>query len=174
MAELHRVTIDGVEYNLPSGGGVPDNIVLHKDPLGEPSEAVPRDADTLGGHNADYFGKVSDVEILESKIAQIGIVYKAQWICSTNNATNIALTQTLTLPKGIYLLVFSYPVCSTQMVAQISGINETSFFQGTTYNSKAVIAEITSETQVKLVSGQSASVTFTYLERGGLVAVKIN
>lgn len=53
--------------NLPSM----DNVVLHKDPLGEPSEAVPRDADTLGGKNPEYYAKQSEVSELNQNLTDL-------------------------------------------------------------------------------------------------------
>lgn len=53
--------------NLPSM----DNVVLHKDPLGEPSEAVPRDADTLGGKTPEYYAKQSEVNELNQNLTDL-------------------------------------------------------------------------------------------------------
>lgn len=66
MSELNKITIDGIEYDLPSGGGeVPENIVLLANDS-TPSTPTPRDADMLGGHDPSYYAKQSDVDSIET------------------------------------------------------------------------------------------------------------
>ena len=102
----------------------------------------------------------------------------ASWIANSSNAFNTDLTNSLNLTKGLYLVIAAYPIISESVfVTDIDGQNIVKrggryFSLGSQQNAvKFVRAD--ADTQIKLVSAASASVSFSYIERGGLYAYKL-
>lgn len=118
----------------------------------------------------------ADVDALRDSVGQY---YSAAWTASSSASTNIALTKNITLPAGTYVVCMMLPVISTSQY--FVGLNDTShnpianycFHSGIGQSSKTVIVKLSASKTMRIESGQSSACTFSYLERGGLVAVRI-
>lgn len=107
-------------------------------------------------------------------------VLTASWIANSSDSDNTDLTNSITLPKGLYLVIAAYPVFNTPAVflSDVEGTNIYKkggryFNMGSMQNSVRLVTINNDNTTVKLVSKTSASTTFTYIERGGLFAYKL-
>lgn len=107
---------------------------------------------------------------VNNKLHAIGTVYTASWTATSSSAANTQLTGSISLPAGTYIVVLVSPVLSAQCAIGFAGI--TAVF-GQNGDSKTSILTVTTTTTVLARSGQSASVNFTYTERGFLKAVRI-
>ena len=108
-----------------------------------------------------------------AKVGAIGTVYSAPWVATESSAYATPLTEYITLPPGTYILILTAPNISGSMA--ISGIGATGTFgtlvaDGSTLTS---IVQISSTGHYRALSAQSASVTFSYIERGFLRAIRI-
>ena len=111
--------------------------------------------------------------------------YYAAWTASSSAASAARLTNTLVLPEGIYILNGRYPVLNKSLLATFSltniktsanqsNQNGLTAFQGGSY---LPIVEILfvgpGGGEIYLQSAQSTAVTYTYLDRGYISAIKI-
>lgn len=109
-------------------------------------------------------------------IKAIGTLYEADWIGTSSTAT--ALTNSLTLPAGTYIIVVNIPVMATEgsgtLAIKLNGVVDTGGYKKMySYDSKTIIRKLTAQTTVQVVSGASTSVGISYIERGSLKAIKI-
>lgn len=108
-------------------------------------------------------------------------VLSASWKVTSSSAVGTALTNTITLSKGLYIVMAAYPVISNSayFTSEISGSTTISKWGGTyiyqTSQQSTVrfIYVYTNNTTVQLVSAQSTSCTFSNTDRGGIFAYKI-
>lgn len=112
------------------------------------------------------------------KLNSAGRVYDASWTAASSSANGVILTDTLTLPKGTYVVVASIPPTSGVMAIGLwDSVNAyanryVSVIQGY-YMSASWIVEVTQDSMtINLRSAGSASVTYntTY---GRLKAIRI-
>ena len=109
----------------------------------------------------------------------IGTFYFASWTASSSAANNVVLTGNITLPAGTYVVCMMVPVISTTNYAlalrdtSSTTVNDNCIHVGIGQSSKTVVVKLTSQRTVRLMSAQSSSCTFTYKERGGLIAMRI-
>lgn len=109
----------------------------------------------------------------------VGDYYYAAWTANSSSANNAALTGNITLPAGTYVVCMMLPVISNS--TYFVGLNDTShnpianycFHGGIGQSSKTVIVKLSASKTMRIESGQSAACSFSYLERGGLTAVRI-
>lgn len=105
------------------------------------------------------------------KISIIGTVYTAAWTATSSSANATPLTNAMTIPSGTYILLVITPPASTESFG-ISLAGKYSKVFGTGGGSFATTLTTTG-TSITVRSAQSAEVTFSYIERGSLTAIRI-
>lgn len=122
-----------------------------------------------------------DTEYTSNSI-NVPTVYIATWTATSSAAHGVKVTDSLTLPPGVYIISIKAPVISisNSMSAafslNIGNINE--YDTGQLYNSdgqdiSTSILTLTNTTTIWVLTNSSANMTYTYLERGYLKAVRI-
>lgn len=105
--------------------------------------------------------------------------YAASWTATSSSATGTVLTDTITLPKGTYLIAVGTPY--VQGATGLAGLRVGSTTDSSTlvsmpvnaYTKASYIIQLTSQQSVYLLTQSSASLTFTAPERGSLKAVRL-
>ena len=105
----------------------------------------------------------------------IGTTYKAGWTATSSSAGSTKVTDSLTLPAGIYIITIKIPVCSANDLPfglNISqGMEDVSFFRS--QDMRTFVKILTTTTTIYVDTAFSTSVTYTYTERGYLKATRI-
>ena len=124
----------------------------------------------------------------ECQAQGIGTVYKAAWTATSTSAWTDWVTERMTLPVGFYIVITSMPVVSSsgspmcQPVVESATGSYTSYFNNSLFSMESrgqglntVIPILVSSGTVTLRGrvGTGASSTYSYLERGGMVAIKL-
>lgn len=109
-------------------------------------------------------------------IKNTGAVYEAAWIGTSSTQAN--LTDSITLPKGTYVIVVTILVMATEgtgtCVVKFNGSVDTGAYKKMySYDSKTLIRKLGEQTSIQVASGASTNVGISYLERGGLKAIRI-
>lgn len=105
-----------------------------------------------------------------------GMFYSADWTAASCSANDVVLTDSLTLPAGKYVLTVSYPNLSTSEYSTaiwINGARAGRYIRQLTTNSTSIVMNLSTTASVQLRSSQSTACTFSYLTRGGLLALRI-
>lgn len=105
--------------------------------------------------------------------------YAASWTATSSSATGTVLTDTITLPKGTYLIAVGTPY--VQGATGLAGLRVGSTTDSSTlvsmpvnaYTKASYIIQLTSQQNVYLLTQSSASLTFTAPDRGSLKAVRL-
>lgn len=105
--------------------------------------------------------------------------YAASWTATSSSATGTVLTDTITLPKGTYLIAVGTPY--VQGATGLAGLRVGSATDSSTlvsmpvnaYTKASYIIQLTSQQSVYLLTQSSASLTFTAPDRGSLKAVRL-
>lgn len=105
--------------------------------------------------------------------------YAASWTATSSSATGTVLTDTITLPKGTYLIAVGTPY--VQGATGLAGLRVGSTTDSSTlvsmpvnaYTKASYIIQLTSQQSVYLLTQSSASLTFTAPDRGSLKAVRL-
>lgn len=105
--------------------------------------------------------------------------YAASWTATSSSATGTVLTDTITLPKGTYLIAVGTPY--VQGATGLAGLRVGTTTDSTTlvsmpvnaYTKASYIIQLTSQQSVYLLTQSSASLTFTAPDRGSLKAVRL-
>lgn len=112
--------------------------------------------------------------------------YSAVWTATSSSAYGTQLSNSITVPSGLYLLSFRTPVSADTAPAIIGlgGFSSaiTTFLGGTdtfsmnpTYDEKTMIVRFSASATVYIGSKASNSMTWdsSYLTRGGLTAIRL-
>ena len=115
------------------------------------------------------------IQNILGKLTVIGRVYRGNWIASSSSASGTHLTQTLTLPAGTYILLSHTPVISGSDGALLVSLSALSppYRLVAGQDIFLTAATFTTQTDVYLQSSASFPVTFSYLERGAIIAIRI-
>ena len=110
----------------------------------------------------------------------VGDYYSAAWTADSSSANKAVLSDTITLPAGTYVVSILLPYISTSVfycslfnASTNDIVNGKWFHGGGSSSSKTSILKLTAQTSVRICASQSATCTFSYKERGGLVAVRL-
>jgi hypothetical protein len=129
-------------------------------------------------NNVIFKPMLRDARISSTDFVQrIPNIYFANWTASSSSANNTVLTQRINLSAGIYIIYCHRPSCSTttfSMNMRVNGNDFRNYTVGTLYDNVCAVQRFTTSSYIEMVSTQSASATFTNLERGKLIAVKIS
>lgn len=106
--------------------------------------------------------------------------YSAAWTATSSNAIHTQLTDSVTLPKGTYVIVVTSPTVQTAAVTiglRVGGSMDLASYATFPVNSHSkatYIMELTAaSTAIFVTAEQSASVTFANITRGSLKAVRV-
>lgn len=136
---------------------------------------IQTDAETTG---SDIPVSSGETETIAEAIDKIGQLYSAAWSASSSSAGNTRLTNSLALgEKGLYLITLIIPNSDAnvyvgfrvegwgvvQKYAQLGSLGSFTFPFEAVYDNLSIYFD----------SQQSGSINFSYLERGGLTAVRI-
>lgn len=112
-------------------------------------------------------------------------VLSASWTASSSSSSGEHLTNNVSLTPGLWILIAQLPICavaSGQESATGIGFSDdtavTIFPSGAinstvSYNHLFAMATVTSNVNAFVRSAANRSVTYTYIDRGGIIAVKI-
>ena len=109
----------------------------------------------------------------------LGTIYEGAWTASSSSANARVLTEEITLPKGTYVVTIREPSANAAFTISLydtvhgTGDRYFTFPQTGGLGSASCIVNMTSAGTVRVQSAQSGAVTFSYLERGKLQAIKI-
>lgn len=112
--------------------------------------------------------------------ATVGVLYKAAWTCSEASGISQRYTDSLVLPPGTYIISviapytsdFTARVCISFSAKLAIGSGAT--FIDAAYGAFTTVATFTSETTLYVLSAASSNAaSWSYLDRGGLAAVRI-
>lgn len=112
-------------------------------------------------------------------IAGTNRYYSASWTATSSSATGTQLTNSVTLPKGTYLIAVGTPY--VQGATGLAGLRIGTTTDSSTlvsmpvnaYSKASYIVQLTSQQNVYLLTQSSASLTFTAPDRGSLKAVRL-
>lgn len=105
--------------------------------------------------------------------------FAASWTATSSSATGTVLTDTITLPKGTYLIAVGTPYVqgATGLVGlRVGTATDTSTLVSmpvNAYTKASYIIQLTSQQNVYLLTQSSASLTFSNTDRGSLKAVRL-
>ena len=154
-------------YQLVVGGEVIDDILIND----EASEIKCKDAD---GNESDV---QTELDKQNKNFENLGIIYKGAWI-STSGGNIEKCTETIYLNKGVYIINYHSPVSVDQtifMSLNIDGyIPDNSHASGIHVARGTMCMEITRDnTPVYVLDGGGKVKTYSFLERGGIEAIKL-
>lgn len=105
-------------------------------------------------------------------------LYSGSWTATSSSANGVLLTQTITVPRGYYIVILKVPNISGSQFSIKVAVNNTipdnSITVAVNHGMSVFMIKLTNETNnIVGASAQSARETFTLLERGGIFAMKI-
>lgn len=138
---------------------------------------------TLTANRVLYQPNSNGIIATEEYIASnIGVFYTATWKATSSSANSTILTNDMVLPKGRYIIDVQSPqVSSSSAIAGLKAqtgtivkpVENVWFYMGL-YNHLLTSIEVTSTTaNVTLVTGFSASVTYSYTDRAYIRAIRV-
>lgn len=142
---------------------------------------IQTDAETTGSDIAvSDSASTSIAEAIEA-ITPSNTVLSAAWIANSSSAFDTALTDSITVTAGVWMILWGHPTQSANAGAYINGLATNSdiddafksYDDGVAYSKNSMIVKFTGNATLQLRSGGSASVTFSNIERGYLKAYKL-
>lgn len=103
-------------------------------------------------------------------------IHSGAWIRSSTSATGIALTDTLTLDKGTYLVLVNIPpITSGTALGQLvlNGREANRVFSGSRLGYASILDVPSDDSTLVAKSAASASTAYTSLAEGGIYAIKL-
>jgi len=117
-----------------------------------------------------------ETETIAEAIDAIGTTATASWTGTSSSAYGTNLTGAITLTKGVYIVTIKTPVSDiTPLIELHDNTNDRPFYYTNipSQGSFTIPIELTATTDIIVRSGASAAASYSYLERGGLFAVRI-
>lgn len=115
-------------------------------------------------------------------ITDFGTIYSAEWTASSSSATNVAVSGSIDLPTGTYIITAHCPTVNvTNWAFAINDANVSATavlddkFQVAvvSYVELVLLHKFTSPAKIRILSAASVAATFSNLTRGGLYAMRI-
>ena len=156
-------------------GGVPTEVITAWEPTGDPvqvTQPLMGNTDISNIGNGTVTGAISAMNT-----GVMHKIYSGAWIRSSTAATNIVLTDSLSVDKGTYLVIVNIPTASVNAVNGIrkNGSDIGRYFLSNRNSYVTVITVESDETLIDVVSGSSASCTYSGITtEGGIFAIKIS
>ena len=188
--ETGAVVLDGTDIEYSSGvtinskiNAVEQSIPVVDYPVtsvngqtGDVTISVPTNAGELPLGTTTPTGSTAEA------IGNIGTELTASWTANSTSAYGTALTDSITVTKGTWVISWGHPVQSGDIACFVNGITTNSDITeqfmtmdtGTQLTKGVIIAKFTGNASLNIASGGSASVTFTNTTRGFLRAVKVS
>lgn len=136
------------------------------------------------GYNGKYTGK--DLENILGSVGDkadksvVGAYYKADWTASEAVGISKRLTDTITLPAGVYVINMVCPYCSDLSMEICIGfsakmaIGSGNTFIKACYGTVTMLAKFEATTSLYVLTAASnTDAKWSYLDRGGLAAIRI-
>lgn len=119
----------------------------------------------------DWTGKLT----VEGHSSPIGDVKTAAWTASSSASSGTALTDTITLTPGVWLIVVSLPGVSRTHQYYLSNISSSTskYYSAVSQGTFSCIYQATSTISTSVMSAASTSTTYSTINRGHLEAVRI-
>ena len=145
-----------------------------------PSKSTPLSAANLNIMDAGIKNNNDMISNIRDEVTQLnsnlGTIRKGAWI-STTGGNSEKCTETIYLNKGIYIINYHSALSSDKiifMALNVDGFNlDYSHTSGNTYARGTVYIEITKDnTPIYVADTGGAIKTYSYLERGGIEAIK--
>ena len=115
-----------------------------------------------------------DVKSMLSKIldrlSATGTIYVRSWTATSSSAYGTTVTDLVTIPPGTYIIAITTPPASADFGVGFLGAYVTVPAGGGTFTQ---LIQISQSAQVRPFISQSASVTFSYIERGSMRIIRI-
>lgn len=126
------------------------------------------------------YGEWSTIQ-LDTVTNPVGTVLTGAWTAASSSATLVKLTNSITLTKGVWLVIVTVPVVgegssNVTVGPQITVVDNNQFGAAIGAGAQAMrIISVSSTQEVYAISASSAAVTYTntYFGRGGIRAIKI-
>lgn len=134
---------------------------------------IQTDAETTG---SDIAVSDSDSMSIAEAIGAIGTMATASWTGTSSSAYGTNLTGAVTLTKGVYIVTIKTPVSDiTPLIELHDNTNDRTFYYTNipSQESFTIPIELTATTDIIVRSAASVAISYSYLERGGLFAVRI-
>ena len=109
------------------------------------------------------------------KLPIVGTTYSASWAASASSTSGNAITQKMTLPAGTYIIIIRIPTASRSLFYQLSNISSSinQYWQIGSAGTASLIVTLASQTETQLMTADSASITWSSQNRGGVAAIRI-
>lgn len=101
-----------------------------------------------------------------------GEVYTAAWIANTST-TGTHLTDSMNLPAGVYIVTINTPIMSSGVLVSLSS-GAPPYYALDGHGEATQLLVLPSPQSIYLQSSSSASITYSYIERGGIKAVRVS
>ena len=165
---MSKIVKDGLIF-----GGTPKEIVTAWEPsVGQVEVQMP----SLGSTDISNIGDGTLTGAINALSNNL-LVLRGAWITSSTAGLNIKLTDTLTLPKGSYLFILTTPgISSGTLSVGFGGTAAANVNRYTTRdysNAIAYVENVEEGSTLYGVSTGSAAVSYNYLERGGILAIRL-
>lgn len=138
------------------------------------TDAVITAADIEYSSGVSVADKIDDIDDV---LSPIGTITSATWTANTTSAANTRLTNSITLDKGVYLITLMMPVASASTAVSLRNEGWSANILFSSLNSMGAFTfpyeAPYDDMHLYFDAQQSATVNYSYLERGGLYAVKI-
>lgn len=127
----------------------------------------------------DLGNVITDVSDKADK-SVVGAYYKAAWTASEAVGISVRLTDILTLPAGTYIVSMGCPYCSDLTMEICIGfsakmaIGSGNTFIKACYGTVTMLAQFTTTTNLSVLTAASnTNAKWSYLDRGGIAAIRI-
>lgn len=115
------------------------------------------------------------LDYVADKLPIIGATYSASWAASSSSTSGNAISQKMTLPAGTYIIVIRIPTASRSLFYQMSNISSSinQYWQIGSGGTASLIITLAAQTETQLMTADSASITWSNQNRGGVAAIRI-
>lgn len=124
--------------------------------------------------NTSVASKLNNIDLA---LGSIGTITNAAWIATQSSGNGIKLTNAIVLDKGVYILEVQAPNADNSIAFISRNADTYSELQVgilSSLTSCTVFLELVETIRIEVVSAQSSTVNFTYINRGYLRAIKIS
>lgn len=123
----------------------------------------------------------SDKSSLVGAVNSMMIKTNAAWTAKSSSAYGTALTDSINITEGVWLITWGHPTQSATLGCYIDGITTNSDISeqfmtidnGLAYSKSCILVRFTGNSTIKLCAAGSASVSFSDIGRGFLRAIKL-
>lgn len=131
-------------------------------------------SNTLYSAEQAISANASAISALQDSVNSIGSVSYKPWVASSSTSYNVQLIETMLLAKGTYLLIVHVPyIVSGSTIANIGQMTDRIINMTRSYDISILTLVLNNPDYITVRSVASTQVTFGYLERGGMYAIRL-